>query len=257
MRTFGFLLAAAAITAAQSPEAGYIERVGDTAALRVESGRPVDSAAITLAESYGLRVNVEDPPYICDEDKVDVTDQVSRSPAKRRVLVPRTHSLEVRFPVTADGRPQDPAALIEELARVANQELPFAYRVAQSGGAWTLTPTRTRDQLCNEVDYLPLLDRPVTIPHGKRRIMESANLMAEALAEQTGVSIACCQSAIGGVPWGLEEIEFGAENEPARAVLERLIEATVRGRPNPYYWLLRCDPQPSPWGCALNLRQAP
>jgi hypothetical protein len=48
---------------AQNPEAGHIERNGNQAILIVDSPRPVDSAAITLAEEFGMRVNVEDPRY--------------------------------------------------------------------------------------------------------------------------------------------------------------------------------------------------
>src|SRR5271169_3988074 len=70
---------------AQNPEAGRIERNGNQATLIVDSPRPVDSAAITLAEEFGMRVNVEDPPYEFKDDMKDVTATVSRDP-RRQVL---------------------------------------------------------------------------------------------------------------------------------------------------------------------------
>ena len=136
MQASWLLLLSAQIVAAQSPEAGRIERSGEEAVLSVDSGRPVDSAALTLAEQFGIRINVEDPPYIHEKDKVDVTAQVARS--------------------------------------------------------------------------------------------------------------------IMGYPWGLEQVEFGADAEPARSALRRLIAATLHGRPDLHFWLQRCDPLPSRW-CFINL----
>jgi hypothetical protein len=77
-----------------------------------------------------------------------------------------------------------------------------------------------------------LLDRLVTIPPGVRRINESASLMAADLSRQTGLRVSCCQSAIAGYPWGMEEVMFAANNEPARSVLRRL---------GLNHWHVRCD----------------
>jgi hypothetical protein len=38
--------------------------------------------------------------------------------------------------------------------------------------------------------------------------------------------------------------------------LRRLIAATLHGNPDPYFWLLRCDPRPSRW-CFINLMGVP
>jgi len=63
---------------AQSPEAGRVERNGDQATLIVDSGRPLDSAAITIAEQFGIPVSTEDPLYVYHDDMKDVTAEVSR-----------------------------------------------------------------------------------------------------------------------------------------------------------------------------------
>jgi hypothetical protein len=78
----------------------------------------------------------------------------------------------------------------------------------------------------------PLLDRPVTIPAGFRRINESAALMAADLSRQTGLRVSCCQSVIAGYPWGMKEAMFGASEEPARSVLRQLGLSR---------WHVRCD----------------
>jgi len=83
-------------------------------------------------------------------------------------------------------------------------------------------PTRTHDAHGQSIAATPLLDRPVTIPPGVRRINESAELMANDLSRQTGLRVSCCQGAIGGYPWGMEQMPFSADHEPARSVLLRL-----------------------------------
>lgn len=250
--TIGFLSIGCAVLA-QNPDAGRIDRRGDHAVLVVEGPRPVDSAAITLAQEFGMAVSVEDPPYIFRDDLKDVTAEVSRvaNPAKR-VLIPKGGGLEIRFPVRSDGSPQDGPALLRDIVAAANAQFPFAYKIETQGGHVMLVPTRTRDDVGRITEVTPLLDRRVTIPAGTRSIAATAALMAEALSAQTGLKVSCCQGAIGGIPWGMEELSFEAKNEPARSVLSRLIAAASPGQSDRAYWLQRCDPQPSGW-CFINL----
>ena len=98
-RTLCFcLLLGAAVGIAQSPEASLVERNGSQETLIVNGARPLDSAATTLAQQFGIRISVEDPPFAYKGDVKDVTAEISRSwnPSKR-VLVPRGGRLEVQF----------------------------------------------------------------------------------------------------------------------------------------------------------------
>lgn len=211
------------VAAAQNPEAGRIERSGDEARLIIEDRpRPVDAAAITLAEQFGILVNVEDP-----------------LPA---VLVSSGQSLEVSFRTNPGGQPQDAWALIEDLRATANTRLGLSYRLDEAGGMRTLVGLRA--------GAVPVLDRRINIPIGMRMVLEHAKLMAEELSKQTGARIDCCQPFVAGVPWGLERIFYGAQDEPARDVLIGLIRAT-HGH---FYWLMRCEP--SGVFCFINLRIA-
>src|SRR5258708_37994851 len=99
---------------AKSQEAGRIERAGNQATLIVDGPRPMDSAAITLAEQFGMNVSVEDRPYLFRDDVKDVTPEVARTPIpSRRVLVPRGGRLALEFSVRADGFPDDVRGLIK------------------------------------------------------------------------------------------------------------------------------------------------
>ncbi len=81
---------------AQNPQLGHIERNGSDAVLTVESPRPVDSAALTLAHEFGIRINVEDPPYVFEGDMNDVTASVSRD-SRRPVRDSKGRAIENRF----------------------------------------------------------------------------------------------------------------------------------------------------------------
>ena len=252
------LLLLPSVMSAQNLEAGRVDRHGDQAVLIVDGPRPVDSAAITLAQEFGIAVSVEDPPYIFPEDMKDVTDgvttaDVSRVPnPQRRVLIPKGGRLEIRFALKPDGSPQDLPGLLRDLIAAANARFLFTYRLDADGTRFTIVPTLTRNALGKKTDVTPLLDRRVTIPAGTRSIADTAALMADALSAQTGLRVYCCQGAVRGIPRGMAEIPFEANNEPARNVLIRLISAAAPGQSDRAYWLQRCDTLPSNW-CFINL----
>jgi hypothetical protein len=249
-RLFPFLLCFAAIALAQNPEAGRVERNGSEATLIVDSRRPVDSAAITLADEFGIRLNVEDPPYLFTDDVKDVTAGVSpQSRISRHVLVPKGGRLEIHFRLASDGKPANTPSVVRSLADAANAQFPFDYRLDVDGNWFTLVPTQTRDHLGRRVRITPLLDRHVTIPAGTRSIAATADLMAHELSVQTGLHVSCCEPFVAGIPWGLEEIFFSANNEPARNILKRLITVGSINQPGRDYWLERCQ---SNW-CFINL----
>jgi hypothetical protein len=250
---FLVILCCGGFALAQNPELGRVERNGNEATLIVEGSRPVDAAASTLASEFGIRVNVEDPAYIFRDDVKDVTANVSRSARiPRPVLIPKGGRLEVHFTLSPDGMPVDAQGVVRSLVDAANAQFPFQYRLDTDGNWFTIVPTHTRDQLGHSVSTVPLLERHITIPPGRRPIMESASLMADALSAQTGLRVSCCQAVLAGIPWGLAEIFFEANDEPARSVLKRLATAAAINQPDRDYWLQRCDPLPSAW-CFINL----
>jgi hypothetical protein len=243
-----------AVASAQSPEAGRVERNGSRARLIVDSPRPLDAAAITIAEQFGFPVNCEDPPYAYKDDVKDVTaDAWGRLHPSELALIPKGGRLEVQFASRPDGSPEDMDGLLQTLVDRANELFPFRYRLDVAGDSFSLVPTHTRDLLGHVVEITPLLDRRITIPRGNRTVAEAANLMTAQLSTQTGLHVSCCQAVVIGIPWGMTRTDFEALNEPARSVLRRLIAIELQGRPTAYYWLQRCDPLPSQW-CFINLR---
>jgi len=218
--TLTILVAISPAAAPQASDVAQIERRGDSAILSVNTFRPLEAIATKLGSQFGIAVSAEDPVFEFRGDMMDISPEVPR--LRPGTLVPARWGFEVRFPLRPDGSPQNIRELLAGIVTEANLRSPFAFRLDEAGGVFFFVPTQTRDAQGRSIAMIPLLDRRVTIPAGVRRINESAALMAAELSRQTGLQVSCCQSAIGGYPWGMEEVMFAANDEPARSVLARL-----------------------------------
>ncbi|MBZ5630813.1 MAG: hypothetical protein LAO06_18310 [Acidobacteriia bacterium] len=186
-----------------------------------DTWRPLHAVAATLADRFGILISAEDP------DQYEL---------KRR-------RLEIHFRAPEHETPNNVPALLQQVADAANAHSPYAYRLDREGEFAALVPTRTRNVAGEMVERVPLLDRHITIPAGTRRIAEVGNMLAKQLSAQTGLHVACCQTFVAGIPWGMAEVSFEARDEPARKALERLIRLEQQST-NPssiYYWALSCD----------------
>jgi hypothetical protein len=267
------VIAFSGLLAAQGQEFARVLRNGDDTTLSVFGPRPVDLAAKKLANEFGVAVNVEDPVYLYRDDVQDVTPPRVAS-VGRRVLIPKAALLEMRVDLRPDGSLRNVRHLVQDLVDTANAQWPFLYRIDNDGDVFTLVASRTRDEQGRSVELTPILDRRVTIPLGTRRIFEHVNLLTQALEQQTGIRIDCCQAAVGGIPWGSTVVSFEARDEPARSALLRLIRGEpgpdrlirnqeggafhlIRGEPGRehWHWLMRCQPGES-W-CVINVAPIP
>lgn len=255
---YTFLLVVTTYIAAQNSECAYVERNGDTVRVVADSIRPVESIANALSQRFGVSVSAEEPQYQSPEDFDDVAKADTEWSADHpnvHYLVPKRRRIEIQFPVSRNGELLDIRAVLRQVIESANRQMPFGYRLDVDGDYFSIVPTTTRNAAGEVLSATPLLDRMVTIPPGTRRINESADMLAESLSRQTGLRVSCCQSLVAGALWGMAVVPFEAHDEPARNVLERLIETNqksetstraLRGR---NYWLLRCD---NGW-CFINL----
>lgn len=222
-RAFRILLVLAVLAPAAtpgSPEEAKIERHGDSAVLSVHTFRPLEAIADELESEFGIPVSAEDPVFQFRGDMMDISSEVPR--VRPGTLVPARWGLQVTFPLKSDGSPKDPHELLTSIVAEANRQSAFGWRLDKAEGVYFFVPTRTHDANGQSIAATPLLDRLVTIPSGVRRINESAEMMANELSRQTGLHVSCCQGAIGGYPWGMEQMMFSADHEPARSVLLRL-----------------------------------
>ena len=216
--------------------------------ISIHDHRPLVEAVHQLGARHHLRISVEDPPYIYKVDVEDVTAKVARTPPKYPVLVPAKRHFEFAFDSAAS-----PSQIVTALLNAANQQLPFTWRLESERDHFTFIPTHSRDQLGNRIAITPLLDRRVTIPAGTRAMHESASMLSKQLSDQTGMHVSCCQSHVGGVPWGLPVVPFEANNETARSVIKRLVAADPTAQNPTYTWTVLCDPVSPSAFCFINL----
>jgi hypothetical protein len=229
-RILAAIALASVAAAAQTADVAIIERHGDFSNLSVNTFRPLDAVATTLELQFGIAVGAEDPFFQFRGDMTDISIEVPN--VRAGTFVPARWGFELKFSVKPDGSPRDTRDLLRSIVAAANARSQFAYRLDDNSNAFSFVPTRNHDAQGRSIAVTPLLDRPVTIPPGVRRISESASLMAKELSKQTGLQVSCCQSFIAGYPWGMEEIAFAANGERARDVLRRL---------GLNHWHMRCD----------------
>jgi hypothetical protein len=257
---FMFLLVVTAYVAAQNSECAKVERNGDTITVVTDSIRPLDSIANALSQRFNVSVSAEEPESQSPEDFVDVAKadpQWSSEHQTAHYQVPKRRHIEARFPAARIGHPLDVRAALQQVVESANRETPFGYRLDSDGEFFSFVPTTTSSANGEVMSVTPLLDRKVTIPPGSRRIIESAEVLADSLSRQTGLRVSCCQSLVAGVVWGTAIVPFEAHDEPARKVLVRLIKAnqlseersSSRSLVGWNRWSLRCD---DGW-CFINL----
>lgn len=257
------LLICASLAAAQSSECAAIRKNGNEITLSAHSWDPVRVLARTLADRFGISLSVEAPKWAFPMDAEDVAiadPEFSATHNNVHYQVMRFHTMNVTFPVGADGQPDDVPGLFQKIRDAANEEMPYAYRLDISGKDYALVPTKTLDSAGKPEDVQPLLVRHVTIPAGTRSIALHAHMMADDLSKQTGLHVACCQSVVAGIPWGMAKLTFEAQDKPAREVLRALIHAedeansAAPSRHGAYeHYSVGCDGTGAPW-CFIEVK---
>ena len=269
MRGFVFLLAGlfvgSFIGGTGNPyECASVIENGNEVTLRAESWDPIFNIGRTLADRYGISVSVEAPNWAFPDDTEDVAvadPEFSEQHNHIHYRVMKRHAIQVRFSTSESRQPDDVARLLLRVADAANKEMPYSYRLDARGGDYALVPVTTRNSAGKLENVMPLLDRKVMIPLGTRMILEHAKLMADELSKQTGLHIGCCQALVAGVPWGIAQTRFGADNVPAREILKSLITAERKANaessavhPDYDHWVVRCDGTGAPW-CFIEVER--
>ena len=251
------------LAAGQGSDCASVSQSDREVILTANSWDPLYAIGATLTDRYGIKISVESPQWAFPGDTEDVAiadPQFSAQHKNAHYLIMKRHTVEVRFSLVGIPASNDVSHLLSQVAEAANKEMPYFHRLDAHNNEYVLVPTKTRSSSGEVEDAQPLLDRRVTIPPASRTIAEHARLMADQLSEQTGLNISCCQTLVAGVPWGLAEVPFQADNEPSRDVLRRLIrlERQENSRaPNRHpdydHWTVRCDGTGAPW-CSIEVQ---
>ena len=181
----------------QTAQKRPIQVSDSTAVLEVDDPRPLMAAAEAIEEEYGIQINYEDPPFRFAGDARDVTEQVSRSPGKGRVLVPRGGPVYLSFRVKRSGHgtyvPVDAEAVLKALIQEhQDRGHPGRFRVIRSAHGFDVIPTQVADSTGALVSIQPVLDETISFPEQERPLGETVKLIADLVSQSSGVRVRTC-----------------------------------------------------------------
>lgn len=204
--------------------------------LTVEDPRPLSAAILILQEKYGWQINYEDPPYRDPKDLIDHTHPTYRGP--HRAIGPKGGRVEIQYFLSpATGKPESPTNLLEMLvADHTNRGNPGQFQVKVFDGVNSVQPIEGS-----------IMDTRITIENKERTYTETLGEFYQTLSRAIGIHVR--NPGISGPMF--ERLSFGAENEPARDVLMRLLN-TRSSREYSWHLLYSTDS-----GYFLNLHSRP
>ena len=226
----------------QDPETGVTVLNKTERVLRIDSDRPLDSAAQILASSYQIDVSAEDPPFACSKDVVDTHPSRTNALAAEHFYLPKGSNFQVRFSVDRLRYPLNIRGLLADVVAAYNRNSAFQYRLQEDGDFYSFVPVAGRDARCRSVGITALLDRRISLPAITMRIYNAIAIIESALSKQTGepinVNTQCWLNRIPDL-----EVSLPPETAPARDFLLAIIKATHYR----FYWLVREQPYRRGW----------
>lgn len=206
--------------------------------IQVNDPRPVAEAVRMLEQKTGVAITYEDPEYAYSSDIKDVTALVRKDGKSRpRILIPAGGVLDFSYSLAANGRPQEPMSdLVNRLLQQDAGNGKGVFAVRRDGDRLHVVPAMVRNKEGELVPTTPILDERIYIPAGQRTGFEMLSAICEELTRISGhrVFVATVPSNSLHAYYA----EMGADNEPAREVLSRLLN----GFANPLSWRVLYDP---------------
>ncbi|MGJ5818216.1 hypothetical protein [Paludibaculum fermentans] len=206
--------------------------------LRLESSRPLATAAEILEAEYGWTINYEDPQDYCPQETTGATGAaVTKVVNQPRPLIPKPVRLEVRFPLA----PHPPTnmekrAILSRVVEAARREAGRNFTLMEADGSVDLIPSGYLDANCRFIARRSLMDTRVALEPGPRSFARILQEFVAALSKATGRPI-----GLGAGPTNFlnqTQLPMASLGGPARSVLRRLIDASKRK----LAWQLLVDP---------------
>ena len=186
------------------------------ASVVVSDPRPVAAAIEEIEKLSGRPITYEDPPILNKDYMMPMVEG-----GDPRLLVPSGRSL--RFTLPADASAEQKVAAAQSMVGNYNASHGAATFSVSQDGLTHVVPRQTMDASGRLMPVTPVLDTRITVAAKPRSAMELLGEICQAVSRISGQPV-----GIGTVPTNAllqQKIEIGANNEPARQVLEKLIVA--------------------------------
>jgi hypothetical protein len=197
--------------------------------ISVDDPRPLAKALDNLSTKYEQLISYEDPAYAYSEDVRDATSEVRRDGKSAvRVIVPAGGVIDVRGVPEPNARDAASArsavfALVESQATRSNGG---RFRVIEDGNRYHIVPTQVRNERGEWVGHTSILDGVISLPRGKKTVLDALKDFCAALSRVTGTQV-----AVGTVPLNVligSTLEVNVDQQNARRTLVTLLDATGR-----------------------------
>jgi hypothetical protein len=222
----------------------------------VTGPRALDEAAERFETRYGIPVSYEDANYAYEGDLDDQTapEWAKSHPGGRRALIPKSGSLTFRAdPQLRVNSAQDAMPLLQSLLDAHKKAgYPGEFKLIPNGDGVVIVPAAVKNAAGILLPDQSILETKISLPAVQRSAAETLDAICEAIKTNSGENIGVGTSSFHqGLQPGYS-MTIGADNEPARTVLERALDPSHVG-PTKTSWSLRYAPDLKMY--ALNLRQ--
>jgi hypothetical protein len=242
-----FLLATATFMLSQDPEAGVTIISKSERVLRINSNRPLDSAAYILASDYQINISAEDPPFACPGDILEAGPKQKTPLAGEHMYLPKGSAFEIHFSVNESRYPANSRDLLDQVVAAYNRTSSFRYRVRQEGNFFAFVPASARDKTCHMTGIKPVLDEQISLPGEDMAIYTAVAAIESALSQKIGEPVHInTQDWLNRIP--NLKVSFPSRSASARDLLVTVIKATHFR----FYWLTREQPIHAGW--VINLK---
>jgi hypothetical protein len=206
----------------------------------IEDPRPVAKAIEEIERLTGRPITYEDPPYLHPSTVVDVTEMIRRDPspaaAGSRAIIPKGGVLTFALPanpVAADER-----GAVDAIVRSYNagQSAVATFAVVHGDKLTHVVPQRAMGPSGRLDPLTPVLDTKITLPAKARTALALLEEICRAISAASRQPVEIGMAPMNGLD--RQQIAFGADGEPARLVLEKLVVASAV----PLSWRLLYDP---------------
>lgn len=204
---------------------------GQTVIFSVTGTKPLAQAAEQFEMRYGIPISYEDPNYVYDGDLIDQTPPAyaqshPNAPTAPARVVPKGGSLVLRgdpkkqlslFNAAADAMPML-QSLVDDHMKAG---YPGQFKVIPSGDGFDIVPMAVKNSAGTLVPDQSLLETRITLPELQRTADRTLDGICEAIRSNTGKNIGVGMNQFQSLYW---VATVGANNEPARTVLERTLD---------------------------------
>jgi hypothetical protein len=218
-----------------------ISQTAEAIHIRANSPRPLLQSLDALQQKYGWVVDYEDPQYISHLDLVDAKSDGSHS------QVPSGAEFTFDFPASTHDLEKTIRDAVDKYNQSKNPGR-FELRHMNQGRFYVVGTAAHGSKGAMSIQQ-PLLDLPITLKAQERSIVDTINLICEAVSAQRHTAI-----TIGVSPANLlahTTVVAGGSKIPAR---ELLIQSLMAGH-RYLYWRLLFDPDSARY--FLEIHSAP